>query len=502
VKRVGIGIALLLFAACSSGKSTSQPSTTTTLANYTPVFAKGPCVDEVPVDARIECGTLTVPEDRSKPTGRQVVMPVAIVHTADPNPAPDPVVYFSGGPGQAGLFTADGFLNKGQAGNRDVILFDQRGTGEAQPGLDCSEVNEATATVFGAADAFGTEATVAKDALAACRDRLRAAGVDLSQYNTTTVADDVADLRLAMGITEWNLFGVSYGTTVALAVMRAHPEGVRSVTLDSVVPMDVGTGAPEVSSSFERVKRVFFDGCASDPRCQAAYPNLEADAASVFAAFDASPYQSTIDNPRLHRQTPIVITGADIAAGLFNAFYDTGLIPQLPSLIEQLKAGTGGPIIDLLTVRGIDLIDSFAAAQAAAVNCHDRAAFINNGDTERVLTDHPEDATLMLYNAIDCSDFGVPAAPKGFNDPVRSDIPTLVLGDEYDPVTPPEQSKHAADSLSRSTFVKFPGLGHGAVFAAPECPEILFRAFLADPTAPLDTSCVAAMGPPAWAVSG
>ena len=495
-----IAVVLLVAAACSSGKSTSQPTTTTTLPKYTPVFAQGPCNDEVPVDVRIECGTLTVPEDRSKPAGRQVVLPVAIVHTADPNPAPDPVVYFSGGPGAAGLTSAQGFLDKGQTGNRDVILFDQRGTGEAQPLLDCSEVNEATATVFGAADAFDTEANVAKTALLACRDRLRASGVDLSQYNTISVADDAADLRTAMGIKEWNLFGVSYGTTVALEVMRAHPEGVRSVTIDSVVPIDVGTGALEVASSFERVKRVFFDGCANDARCHGAFPDLEADAASVIAAFDESPHHSTIENPKLHRQTPIVITGADVAAGLFDAFYDTDLIPQLPGLIEQLKAGTGGPIIDQLAIQGIDLIDSFAAAQAAAVTCHDRGALIHDGDTQRVLTDHPDDTTLMLYNAISCSDFGVPAAPPGFNDPVRSDLPTLVLGDEYDPVTPPEQSKHAADSLSHSTFVKFPGLGHGAVFATPECPEIVFRAFLADPTATVDTSCVASMGPPNWAV--
>src|SRR5205085_5703484 len=102
----------------------------------------------------------------------------------------------------------------------------------------------------------------------------------------------------------------------------------------------------------------------------------------------------------------------------------------------------------------------------------------------------------------DCSTFGVAPAPAGYATAVRSDIPTLVLADQYDPVTPPENSKHAADGLSRSTYVLFPGLGHGAVFAAPECPEVIFRAFLADPTAKVDTSCVASMGPPAWAVPG
>lgn len=494
-----IAVALIMVAGCSSGKSTSQPTTTATASRqYTPVFAKGPCNDEVAADARIECGTLTVPEDRSKPSGRQVVLPVATVHTADPNPAPDPVVYFSGGPGDPGLTSAGGFLSSGRAGNRDVILFDQRGTGSAEPSLDCPEVHEATVTIFGAAGSFDAEAKVLNDALGACRDRIRSSGVDLNQYNTVATADDVADLRTAMGISEWNLFGVSYGTTVALATMRAHPEGVRSVTLDSVVPTDVGVGAPEIAASFERVKRVFFDGCAKDARCHAAYPNLEADFGAVVQSLNTTPHQGSIENPTLHRQTPITITGADAALGLFEAFYDTSLIPQLPNVIQLLKGGLRGPIIDQIAGRGIDAVNSVAEAETAAVICHDRAALIHPGDDKRMLAEHPDDSTLLLYTAVSCADFGVATAPKGFNDPVRSDIPTLVLAGEYDPVTPPEQSKHASESLSHSTFALFPGMGHGEVFASPDCPKTIFRAFLADPGASVDTSCAASMGPPNW----
>jgi pimeloyl-ACP methyl ester carboxylesterase len=92
----------------------------------------------------------------------------------------------------------------------------------------------------------------------------------------------------------------------------------------------------------------------------------------------------------------------------------------------------------------------------------------------------------------------VAPAPPEFNEPVVSDVPALVLADEYDPITPPADSRAAAETLSSSTFVEFPGLGHGAVFSAP-CPEAVYKSFLADPSAP-DTSCVAGMGPPAWTV--
>lgn len=505
MKGRGLLVALALLAACTSGKSTSPPtttSTTTTAPHYTPVFAKTECNDEVPKDPRVECGTLTVPEDRSKPEGRKVVLPVAIVHTKDPNPAPDPVVYFSGGPGAPGLTDAESFLRKGQTGNRDLIVFDQRGTGRADPSLDCPEVHEANAAAIGAANSFEAETRLVNDALLACRDRVRATGVDLSQYNTATIADDAADLRTAMGIKEWNLFGVSYGTTVALATMRQHPEGIRSVVIDSVLPMDVGIGAPEVAAALERIERVFFDGCAQDAACHAAYPDLERDFRDVIAKLDASPYRSTIDDPTLHRRIPITITGADAVQGFFSALYLTDLIPQLPNIIEQVKAGTGNAIIEQLAIEALRIGDDVAEAQAAAVDCHDRGAFVHPGDLERIVREHPEDTTLLTSLSLSCSDFGVPPAPAGFNDPVRSDLPTLVLGDEYDPVTPPGQSKHAGETLSHSTFVEFPGLGHGAVFAVPECPEIIFRSFLANPTAPVDTRCVLSMRPPKWALPG
>ena len=490
---------MVMMAACSSGKSGST-STTTTRPQYTPVYAKGPCTDEVPKDARIECGTLTVPEDRSKPDGRKVTLPVAIVHTKDPNPAPDPVVYFSGGPGDPGLTNAEGFLRKGQAGNRDVIVFDPRGTGRADPSLDCPEINAAVTTIFGAADTFDAEGKVLAEALFACRDRIRGSGVDLSQYNTETIADDAADLRTALGIREWNLFGVSYGTRTALEMLRSHPQGIRSATIDSVVPPDRGESFADVVAAFDRVKRVFFDGCAKDAGCHAAYPGLEADFEALVAKLNATPYQSTVDNPALHQRSPITITGADLEAGFAFALYDTDLIPQLPNVIEQVHANGGGPIIDQLAVQGIQFVTEVAEAQTAAVLCSDDAAALEREDPRELLAQHPYASTLLLVSAAPCKDFGVPPGRMGFNDAVHSDVPTLVLGDEYDPVAPPEQSKHASETLSRSTYVEFPGLGHGAVFASPECPEDIFRAFLANPAAPVDTSCVKAMGPPKWAL--
>ena len=503
LRRVAVLTLVLLLASCASGKSSSSPpstvATTTTRPAYTPVFAKGPCNDEVPQDARIECGSLTVPEDRSKTNGRKVVLPVAILHAADPMPASDPVVYLSGGPGFAGLTEMHTFLERSYTGNRDAILFDQRGTGRAEPSLACPEVYAANATINGNVQSFGTAEKLSNDAALACRDRLRASGVNLNQYNTSAVADDVADLRVAMGIKEWNLFGVSYGTTVALQTMRAHPEGIRSVVIDSVFPTDAKWNASEAVTNFERVQRVFFGGCAQDAACRAKFPNLEADFRDAVAALDASPHETTFDDPTSKQKSRFIVDGQTAVSGFFNALYDSDLIPVLPGVIEQVKAGTAGPILDALVQQLGPEINGAAEAQKDAVNCSDRAFSVRSDDVAPLLATHPEYSRFLLGYTV-CLQFGVAPAPAGFNDPVRSDIPTLLLADEYDPVTPPADSRRASESLSRSTFVLFPGLGHGAVFSDRDCPGAVFRGFLAAPTAAVDTACVASMGPPKWNV--
>ncbi|MEY2426938.1 MAG: hypothetical protein QOI61_2510, partial [Actinomycetota bacterium] len=309
-----------------------------------------------------------------------------------------------------------------------------------------------------------------------------------------------ADLRVAMGIEQWNLFGVSYGTMDALVTMRAHPEGIRSVVLDSVIPPDVGSGAPEVAENFDLVTKVLFDGCAKDAACAAKYPDLAGDVTALVQKLDVTPYQGTTDYPALNRTTSITTTGADVSAGLFIALADTDLIPQVPNIIQLMKGDALGAVINQLAQQGFSYVTSAAAVDAAAVNCFDRAKFIHEGDAERVVAEKPDMSTLLLFSSVSCKDFGVAPAPAGFNDAVRSDLPTLVLAGEYDPLTPPEDSRHASETLSHSTFVLFPGMGHATVFASPECPEIIFRAFLADPTAKVDTSCVASMGPPNWNV--
>ena len=303
-----------------------------------------------------------------------------------------------------------------------MIFFDQRGTGTSEPSLDCPEVHEAVAAVFGAAAPFEEEDALVVDALVACRDRLAAEGVDFDQYDTSATADDVADLKRAMGVDEWNLFGVSYGTTVALEVLRAHPDGVRSVVIDSAYPTTVPGGLASDAANLERVLGVFYDGCAADPACAAAYPTLQADLEALVETMNATPYRGRITNTVLGREQDIVITGSDVLSGLFVAFYDANLIPQLPSLLQVVRSGNGGGVIDQLAAQGIAFTNGAAEAETAAVECADRQRLNDEEAAAALLAERPELSTFGLLDIGVCAAFGVGSAPAAFNEPVKSDV--------------------------------------------------------------------------------
>lgn len=514
-RAVAIAVVLAIVAGCAgdddgndAGEQTIEDATTDgaetdgTGAAFEPSFETDDCVAAVRDDERVgrdnprlECGWLTVLEDRNRPDGATIRLPVVRLRSDDPERRPDPVVFLEGGPGGATLDNVGRWLER-DLGPRDVILFDQRGTGSAEPSLDCPEVVDAVWEALGAAAPAAAERERAVDALLACRERLEIEGVDFGAYDTEASAADVADLRTAMGIEEWNLFGESYGTTLALATMRAHPRGIRSVVLDSVYPTTVGAGFEHTVAIASRAFDALAEGCAADVACAAAHPDLLAELDEVRDRYNAAPIEADVDDPLTSERRHIVITGDDVVAGAWSAMYDSALIPLLPSLLAQLRNGDTG-LVPELARRGVSRLVGTAEAMGISVHCADRQSLVGEEDVEEIADSHPRLAGLLALDTTPCDLWDVPSAPEAFNEPVESDIPTLVLAGEYDPVTPPADGREVAEELERATFVELPALGHGVAFAH-ECPESIVRRFLDQPTVRPALSCVDAMGPPAW----
>ncbi|MBF6599393.1 MAG: alpha/beta fold hydrolase [Dehalococcoidia bacterium] len=503
-------VAVLAAAACSGGSKKAAPPTPRLPAvTYTRTACAIPTPSGQPVDG-MQCGTLTVPEDRTKSGPRTVQLAVAVLKSTSASPAPDPMLYLSGGPGQPNLSNNMQAFSRAFAApvqsKRDLVFFDQRGTGASRPSLACPEVNTAFRAAL-AADIRGeAQSTGAAAALRACRDRLARDGVDFAAYSSAESAADIADLMQALGYRQYNIYGLSYGTRLALETMRNRPQRIRSVILDSTLPPQAPAEAA-AAANFERALKTLVAGCRAEPACAAAYPTLETMYYDLVAQANASPFTVEPADPATGGTSKVVVNGDRILAGTWQALYDTRLLPLLPFAAKSIAGGNTALLTSLAAQVAFTNSD-LAQAMTTAVNCNDSTmsltpgvvASATNGVRQEIL-----DARIGFTTSDDlkraqdlCRAYGITKADPAETQPVTSSIPTLVLAGEYDPITPPSWGRLAAKTLSRSYFFEFPGSGHAELFGRHDCAIALAASFLDDPSQAPDASCVKALAEPAF----
>jgi pimeloyl-ACP methyl ester carboxylesterase len=458
----------------------------------------------------IECGTLVVPEDRSNPEGAKIRLAVAVFHP-DGKPEADPIFYLEGGPGGSPLelidLTFDDQFEPLLATNRDLVVFDQRGVGLSRPALDCPKLSDLTMDLLdGELDGKQlTEKEVYDQVLEttlACGQDLRKTA-DLSAYHAASNAADVNDLRLALGYDQVNLWGSSYGTNLALAVMRDYPEGVRSVVLDSTLPPDADWNL-EAPPNADRAFTVLFEGCAADAACNAAYPDLRTVFFDTVDKLNKTPATFETTDALTMDTYQVQMYGDDFMGTVLQYLYATDVIPALPQMIYDASQGN----FDLLArILGALLMvrETMSRGMFYSSECHDEMVFSSLEEFEAVLEDYRDVAGIFEYSSLGamgydvCAGWGAGEAGAIENQPVTSAIPTLILSGEYDPVTPPAWGKQVAKTLDNGYFFEYPGMGHG-VSAMAGCPRDMMIAFLEDPTAAPDDACIAKMGPPRFVV--
>jgi pimeloyl-ACP methyl ester carboxylesterase len=462
---------------------------------YEPAWSPEACTVPTPAGRVTECGTLTVPEDRSDPTGAWIDLAVAVVHTNAATPAPDAGVYLGGGPGGTVMDSLPGRYKAVYGEARDVVLFDQRGVGLSEPNLDCPERDEALWDTYATAEPFADELEGLIAATEVCRDRLLLEGVDLDSYTSIESALDVRDLRRALGYEQWNLYGVSYGTSLAQQVVRADPFSTRSVVYDSTLP-NLDLGPERLSGAADRVFEQLWAGCAADASCSAAHANLGAEFAATVAAYDDDPLPLTIPDPGGGPDRDLLLTGADLTGGLFAALYRTDLIPALPAVLTA-AAGRDEATLELIAAEGLSGLTELVDGVFLSVECHDRPWPDGRAAVEDLMVDRPELGSLFFTAAFAyCETWGVPPGPAGFRTLPVSSVPSVVLAGSYDPITPPEGGQALDAALLHSSYAEFPRYGHGVLSSANTCAVSIVRALLTQPSTPPDTTCLAAELPP------
>ncbi|HEX8275155.1 MAG TPA: alpha/beta hydrolase [Longimicrobiaceae bacterium] len=436
------------------------------------------------VSGPARCGTLQVWENRTAGSGRRIPLRFVVIPGTGPGPARVALTYLSGGPGTAATSYAASIVALFAASRegRDILLVDQRGTGGSHR-LNCAAYSRDDVTSY-------LGAFLPADRVRACVPGLQGQA-DLAHYTTGPVADDLDQVRAALGYERLDLYGGSYGTRAALVYMRRHPQRVRSAILLGVAPTDASMPLTLPRDTDHALFGVVAD-CEAEAACRAAFPRLRADVGRSLERFAGGPVQVDVVDPATGRPVRIALTRDLYAEAVRYLLYTAGSARLVPAMVHQAAAGDFGPIAEAAIERRMNLVDAGSHGVYLAVTCAEDVPYVPAGEGERLARGTFLGDYRLRDQRAACAAW--PRAPidPGFRDPVVSDAPTLVLSGQYDPATPPRFGEQVARHLAGSLHVVVPSGAHGfAGMQNSSCVDRLMNDFVrAASAAALDTACV------------
>lgn len=456
-----------------------------------PTFFRHSCPQALIVASGARCGTVVVFENRLSPGGRTVELNVIVLAATSKPAAKDAIFGIAGGPGQP---TADqnglGFASiAGDAhATRDVVLVDQRGTGGSHP-LQCTIYPGADTTRY-----FGPDWPA--DVFNRCAQRLSAIA-DLSQYITDNAADDLDDVRAALGYDSVDLIGASYGTAVALDYMRRHPQRVRSAVFDGVVATD-SKGPLLYAKAAQAAVDALFSDCAADAACHSAYQNPRADLDAVLSKLSHGPVSATVTDPLTKAEFPVQIGSETWVSTVQYALYDTSKSGALLKMIHQAANGDFNPSADMTAeVRG-NLSTGIYWGAAMSVACPEEVNTIDPSEIDGATRGSFFGDYRVRAEIAACAVWPHATVDPGFFHPVRSNAPVLMLTGGIDPSTPVGESARIQRYLPHALNAVFP---RSTDPAQTQCGTKLVAAFIAAGSANgLDTSCASRVARPPFAL--
>jgi pimeloyl-ACP methyl ester carboxylesterase len=435
------------------------------------------------------CGTLRVPLDRTRPGGASIALSVAVVPALNRRSAGAPLFLLAGGPGQgaqamyASLAAAFARVNR----NHDMVLVDQRGTGNSAP-LSCNYPDDWQAR--------GDEMPALRQATLQCLNKY---GAGVRFYTSSAAVADLAAVREALGYAFIDLYGASYGTRVAELYMRRYPESVHAVILDGVTYPEQAIG-PDTPMDGQRALDLIVARCGESRDCATAYPRLQRDLDGLRRQFGPQKIPLSIDDPSSGLPLEIEFNRSVLNASLRFLSYNSIQASLLPMLIHRAAEGALGPLTAQTVMTARQVGDQLASGMQNTVICSEDLPFFPP-DIDRTVISHTYQGTDQLDALLEiCKLWPRGPVDADLHSPLQSDVPTLLLSGEADPVTPPADAERAARGLTRHRLLTLSGEGHGQV--ATGCVPRLMAAFL-DAAQPetLDAACLQKHRPAAFFVS-
>ncbi len=479
LRRFALFVALIALFAAPMPHTHAQTSTLTLTDCELPIGAQGTQKQAA------KCGVLSVPEDYSTPDGRQIEIHVAVVPARNSESRRAPIFHFEGGPGASaieyyGLAWYSAYVDLNE--QHDIVLIDQRGTGKSAS-LQCTEITNAAFDDLARDLSPETELEESKQRLAACLTRLAATN-DPQHYITANLARDTDAVRAALGYEKINLFGSSYGTWLGQFYLRQFGANVNAAVLEGTVgPWDKPflLANTHAEAAIQRV----FDLCAADAACNRAYPDLNAKLAQALARLQ-TPVRVTGTSSLTGKSYPVVLNAPRLLTALRTMPYQASLIGSLPQAVSQAASGT-------YTLPATVLIAAAEQPISYGMNlsivCAEDAAFY----TEALLESIPQSAMFSgvptdTYTDV-CRVWRSAELEAADVAPISSDVPTLFLSGDFDPITPPAFTEATQARFPNSSVARFPNQGH-TILPNNLCAQRLVSAFYTDPSLH-DTACTA-----------
>ena len=450
-------------------------------AQTIPAFRLSECPFQITEDAgAIRCGIVSVLADRNNSNSSYIDLSVAVLKARNKSVDSIPVVYLHGGPGSSALRTAHRFFNSELRENADLILFDQRGSRFS--GSFCRDIGRDLFSLILRDTSLDTQAAGLAKVVKACQDDMEVKGIDFRHYKTSIIAADLEDIRQALNVTQWNVWGVSYGTSVGMAAAHKFPEGIRSLVLDSVSP-----NSPDWRSrtgrNFEISLNRVFELCDKSASCSNRFNSLQESYQQALERLDEQPLTTADGKVALNKHDFILI--------VHQLLYGPKSIEYIPLIIEMVKNGNKQFAKNItMALRGKVIGKSLAVYYA--IDCQGR------GLESQDLLDSVESVShlfpLTAQHKSVCEALNVNNIDTQALATTKSTVPTLILAGNLDPITPPITAFEVVNDFSKASIVEFPYLGHG-VSLGNECARGIMLSFIENPERSIDESCLADIKP-------
>jgi len=431
--------------------------------------------------ARAECAYFPLAENPDNPDGKPVNIHVARLESLSRNKHPDPLLFITGGPGQAAseswatIQSAFHALRK----NRDVYVIDQRGTGQSNK-LDCPEIETST-------DVFTFDETATAERAKACLEGLQS---NPRYYTTSVAVQDLESIRQKLGVEQWNIYGVSYGTRVALHYLRRFPDHVRTMTLDAVVPPGTALG-PGIAIDAENALQAMFDRCREDDACSDAYPQLEQGARTLLSDLRESPVDINYENFNRGTLESTQITENHVTLTMRMLSYSSHGVAILPNMLHEAYAKKNfAPFARQAELQSENLGQTLATGMHNAIICTEDTGHsgLQSIDKDALKDTYLGDTALKALDA-NCKHWPSGIIDDDFHTPVKSDAQVLVLSGGTDPVTPPAYGERAISQMPNALHIINPFQGH--VQVALGCmPRVVANFIERGQTGDVDFGCL------------